>query len=329
MRRLTMQRDMKIGMAMGLALVGLVAALFFRHDNRAAESSTPVLESANELDREIAEKPRGPYLKGLEESVEGPSSGNLGQPKSVAGSKGALGKGDPASREPAAREAPYEVSGFLTQEDAAEHRNLLSEKKRAIPNPIASQSPERGSDEPGRFTTSAEPAPAHNQDWQPGSPGENPENSRSRNRGSEKKSAAQITHITQPGETLSGLAAKYLGSSARYREIYEANRSVLKTPDVLPDGVTLVIPAERAKPSTRGTASDRNPSPARMTPASRTKRTVVVEPEEELAAEEPATTGSEKAARESTPPAPPTIRFAPVKRGPFSAGRSEGKMKDD
>src|SRR5579863_2625220 len=65
---MTMQRDMKIGMALGLALVGIVGALFFRREPEVKDKETPPpLQNAEELDREIAGRAKAPYIKGLEE----------------------------------------------------------------------------------------------------------------------------------------------------------------------------------------------------------------------------------------------------------------------
>jgi nucleoid-associated protein YgaU len=64
-------------------------------------------------------------------------------------------------------------------------------------------------------------------------------------------------HKVIDGDTLSGLALKYLGSADRYREIYELNRDILASPDLLPIGTEVRIPAvgpavrESASPSTR------------------------------------------------------------------------------
>jgi hypothetical protein len=52
----------------------------------------------------------------------------------------------------------------------------------------------------------------------------------------------EIHHRVQEGETLSGLARRYLGSGTRYRELYEANRDVLASPDALRVGMELRIP---------------------------------------------------------------------------------------
>jgi LysM domain len=55
-------------------------------------------------------------------------------------------------------------------------------------------------------------------------------------------SAAGRTHLVVDGDTLARLAARYLGSSDRYGEIFAANRGVLTKPDLLPIGAELVIP---------------------------------------------------------------------------------------
>jgi len=49
-------------------------------------------------------------------------------------------------------------------------------------------------------------------------------------------------HKVADGDTLTGLAVKYLGSADRYREIYDLNREMLANPDLLPIGSELKIP---------------------------------------------------------------------------------------
>lgn len=50
------------------------------------------------------------------------------------------------------------------------------------------------------------------------------------------------THKIVDGDTLAALAQLYLGSTARAREIFDANRDVLSDPELLPIGVELKIP---------------------------------------------------------------------------------------
>jgi nucleoid-associated protein YgaU len=56
------------------------------------------------------------------------------------------------------------------------------------------------------------------------------------------------THKIADGDTLPGLAQLYLGDAGRYQEIFQANRDVLPSPDVLPIGRELKIPPRRPAP---------------------------------------------------------------------------------
>ena len=49
--------------------------------------------------------------------------------------------------------------------------------------------------------------------------------------------------VVVDGDSLRSLAKRYLGSSDRYLEIYEANRDVLKSPELLEIGMRLKIPS--------------------------------------------------------------------------------------
>jgi nucleoid-associated protein YgaU len=59
------------------------------------------------------------------------------------------------------------------------------------------------------------------------------------------------THVIVDGDTLAGLAARYLGDPRRSVDIFEANRRVLADPDVLPIGAELQIPLPITSPSPR------------------------------------------------------------------------------
>lgn len=85
--------------------------------------------------------------------------------------------------------------------------------------------------------------------------------------------AAMQRHKVVSGDTLSKIAARYFGRSSNeaVRAIFEANRSVIKSPDVLRVGVDLVIPhvanaanvAVDAPPKTKATS----PRPRKQRPA--------------------------------------------------------------
>jgi nucleoid-associated protein YgaU len=59
------------------------------------------------------------------------------------------------------------------------------------------------------------------------------------------------THKIIDGDTLAALAQRYLGSTARAGEIFEANRAVLSDPELLPIGAELKIPAIDSRRSRR------------------------------------------------------------------------------
>lgn len=50
------------------------------------------------------------------------------------------------------------------------------------------------------------------------------------------------THTVKPGDTLWAIAAKYLGSGAKYTVIYNANKDKIKNPNVIYPGQVLTIP---------------------------------------------------------------------------------------
>lgn len=58
----------------------------------------------------------------------------------------------------------------------------------------------------------------------------------------ELSSTEQVYHVVEPGDTLSGIAQRYLGSVARYPEIFDANDDRLAGPHDLQPGMRLRIP---------------------------------------------------------------------------------------
>jgi nucleoid-associated protein YgaU len=50
------------------------------------------------------------------------------------------------------------------------------------------------------------------------------------------------THVVASGETLGKIAQKYYGDASLYKQIFEANRDVLKDPDKIFPGQKLRIP---------------------------------------------------------------------------------------
>ena len=57
------------------------------------------------------------------------------------------------------------------------------------------------------------------------------------------KEGKPISHTVVKGDCLWNLAVKYLGSSYRWSEIYEMNKSVIKNPNLIYVGQVLTIPS--------------------------------------------------------------------------------------
>jgi nucleoid-associated protein YgaU len=62
------------------------------------------------------------------------------------------------------------------------------------------------------------------------------------------------THIVVDGDSLERLAGRYLDDANRGHEIYEANRELLASPDLLPIGAQLVIPKRSARAALEGSS---------------------------------------------------------------------------
>ncbi|MBW3541135.1 MAG: LysM peptidoglycan-binding domain-containing protein [Planctomycetes bacterium] len=234
-----MHRDKKLGLALGILLVGIVGALFFRNEPAPAPSA-PALSDPATLDREIAQKRGGPYPDLL--------------PPQFAGEEPAPGDSGFTAELP-----DWELPDFLKNDDGTSPVDRAG--RAGAPDPLRPA----GDDESfgagtgaGRFTSGATP---------PGPP---------LVRGGTSASAARegtgsvealptvpemdgfVLHRVRAGETLSELAQKYLGTSARFLEIYEANHSVLESPDAVRAGMTLRIPT--ADPRDLETANEPGPS---------------------------------------------------------------------
>lgn len=223
-----MPRDLKVGFALGVLLVGVVGALFFRRDS--SPSAPPALENAAEIDQQIAAKSNGPYMMGPEEFVDANEAD------------------EPTPVKPVATEGPaYEVPSFLSNADAQDQFKVLANRNGSAPNPVAQTGPQ---------------VPEHNRNWQvgPGVTGRPVSNGLplgdplSDEEDEIKLPADAVrtpghsagqTYVTKAGDTLSGLAGRFLGNQGRFRELYELNRDVLRSPNDLPEGVTIRIPVQR------------------------------------------------------------------------------------
>ncbi len=296
-----MHRDKKLGLALGVLLIGIVGAFFFRNEQK--DDRSPELKNPEELDRQIAEKPLTPYLTGVETD----------EPQPVAPERQAVTLGEPR----------YEVPDFLN-DPSIDFEDSPFAAQPGPPDPIR--------------TTPAAPAPVitpdHNRAWDvvtapvpaPRAAGHRPvsrQSSRATNTSANATSdGAMILYRVKPGDTLSALAARYLGSHRRYQEIYEANHNVLANPNDLRAGMTIRIPqrqtarkpAEPALPTFESEHSPFAPEPHRDVEASSISRE---------------TPKADSVAPEQSAPAQPSRKFVPYRRSPFSPAGSMETSQDD
>jgi nucleoid-associated protein YgaU len=81
------------------------------------------------------------------------------------------------------------------------------------------------------------------------------------------KRVAYRRHVVRDGDTLAGLAERYLGRPDRQSELLALNREVLRSSDVLPIGAVLRIPpAEPAAAAPPSTPAVPRPAPAEEPP---------------------------------------------------------------
>lgn len=92
------------------------------------------------------------------------------------------------------------------------------------------------------------------------------------------ENAEPRTHIIVDGDTLEKLAGRYLTDPQRSREIYELNRGLLSSPDLLPIGAELKIPERVASASWGRQNWQPNASNPRATGAAGRDTTTPVQP---------------------------------------------------
>lgn len=227
-----MHRDKKLGLALGVLLVGIVGAFFFR--NETARDDAPRLKNPESLDSVIAEKSLTPYLGG-------PETGRDAKPVQIP---------EPAPRKPRRWDPP----SFLTDVPDA----VMGDPVATLPGPPDPIAPAPQIDEtaapirlpePRRTRSISNPrvvAPSTSRDLVPDpSP-----------MFSERETPTR-THRVVSGDTLSGLAERYLGSHRRFDEIFAANRDQLRNPDDLKLGMILEIPPREACTARKSVRTDR------------------------------------------------------------------------
>lgn len=228
-----MHTDRKIGFAMGILLIGIVAALFFRNEPL-LETEVSGVRRERELNDRLRERDVAVYLSDSKEEVA--DEGADEQPwtlrdvlrnmnernKSL---PSAVGSSPAAARSELDGRPDRSLDGFRHVKDAPDEH--IEDRGRVADSPpaeVESQElpplfPSAESEPP---IPSAESTTAAASEFQP--PEEFEE------------------YTVKFGDTLSGIAQKTLGSPNRYQEIYEANRDRMASPDRLDIGKSLRIP---------------------------------------------------------------------------------------
>lgn len=235
-----MHPDKKVGLALGILLIGITGAFFFRNDAHTPHEETLTLTDPESLDRKVSQKPGAPYFPEETRSEVVDNADLAYVPDSSASV----------------------VVPNVPQVDSSGYRGIM-------PSPINNGS---GPDGVEQFADRIAPLPVPGQDLDrldnalsdraTGSGGISPSGtdnlgsakaSTSGNSGSPKRGF--ITHKVVAGDNLSKLAEKYLGSHSKYLNLYEANRDQLASPDDLSPGMELKIPQGQGSATTTSARS--------------------------------------------------------------------------
>jgi LysM repeat protein len=261
-----MHTDRKIGFAMGILLIGIVAALFFRNEPL-VDSSVPTVRRERELNQRLRERDVAVYLKDDVEENQKPESSdaeaetepawtlrdvlknmdarNKTIPSPVVRSEKGLGKprrkGETSETDSDVeviprnldeqRERTLVADGSLDDESGVIADTPRTELPPLMPvvEPIPGEkltSEKSSSQKPGTDDPVVEPAKNP-------APVVNPEF---------QPPAEFDEYVVKYGDTLSGIAQKMLGAQSRYQEIFEANRDRMASPDRLDVGKPIRIP---------------------------------------------------------------------------------------
>lgn len=275
-----MHRDKKVGLALAILLCSIVGAFFFRDD--APRTNGPELKDPQRLDQEIAHKGREPYQESNSRRAAGRSGSSFD---------------------------PNDLPDFLRDGSSAGQGAAQRNRVNASRDPLFGNDRNPRTSDPSTLAPPPQDAPAvpiplHNSEWDIAS-NDNPTARRNGIDATTATSAKGRTHTVVDGETLSSIAGKYLGSQARYQEVFQANRDQLKSPNDLKIGMKLNIPDRTETRSTSGPRSNTN-----------SVRTV---PEQTVKTNRPTTTSPGKVTERSSEPADSINhkpKFKPAKAGP-------------
>lgn len=265
-----MQRDKRIGLALAILLMGFATAFCFRPDQGEMFSS-PQLEDPGIIDSQLASQHNTPYLKSLEEEPV-PKTSETGGSTLISEPQISFSEIEPdlpeSGREPfnlIKDKTGLEEELFADIDRIQSNSSSIGKSKtdRLSSAPLAAPDP-IGFDE---ILEEATPVADRDKD-QEDSIWKSVTDTRSLDNRDDLeerlmeleeeelpvqhltgKPQKQIIHTVKPGDMLSTISRKYLGSSARYNEIYEANRDILSSPHNLQVGMKLKIPGSSSQGS--------------------------------------------------------------------------------
>jgi LysM repeat protein len=209
-----MHYDQKVGLALGILLVGVAGAFFFRHDQK-PDTALSVLDRTSAIDAAIIEKPLTPYLPGTNQRAVGSNTAKSAKQIDPhrTGSLQAV-ETNPSS-------IAVLNSSPISKHSTADGTSALPGDQ--VPYPI---------DPPvDHFPQGESAAIARNEADAPSAETSNP-----------KPASTETFHTVERGDTLSSIAAKYLGRESRFYELFDANRDQLQRANDLKPGMKLRIP---------------------------------------------------------------------------------------
>lgn len=291
-----MHHDKKVGLGLGILLLGIVGAFFFRNEPPKPKREFPELLTADELDREITQsgvqRPR-PYTELDEFESQYQSGVKLGGIEAPEKSQ--------ASSISTPAVGPFdEEFNFLNDPVTTPPEPIKPAPETAVRD-VAASNDELSVEHEMFLEDSPEPKPA-----QPAQP------------------PKQQIYEVKPGDTLSEIAARFLGSQAKYHLIYEANSDQLKSPNDLKPGMKLVIPSpdQAADESERSVTSTRIP---KRIPLDSPRQSRPIEPLPEIS---PGPVRLEKTITGAPPRERSPLKFERAQRNPLIPRRTNLRRSD-
>lgn len=243
-----MHQDKKVGLALALLVLGFVGAFCLRQDQDTTVQ-IPELNDPHYLDEQIADKDRTPYfdsqnkdsqntllgseqaLTGIDDNQRSSSDSNVHTPTIS----------HTTSKKISNAERWAEMPEFLKEIELPEEQFSNSNLEDSVFEP----NPQQGTMRPTSQGSTLDPVhsssenikPQHNNAWEV-----NPAQQKPETRRREANQPSIRIHTVKSGETLSEISIRYLGSSKKYREIFNLNRDRLRSPNDIREGMKLRIP---------------------------------------------------------------------------------------